>query len=66
MCSPQAQTKISAAEAEAGDASAKQRLGRQNIGQAGGEPRKKKNNFIKLIKSSPNKHVVSLICMKQK
>jgi len=34
--SSQAQTNISAAEAEAGDASAKQWLGRQNIGRAGG------------------------------
>ena len=66
VCSPQAQTNISAAEAEAADASAKQWLGRQNIGRAGGEPCKKKKNFIKLRKSSLNKHVFSLICMKQK
>ena len=63
MCSPQAQTNISAAEAEAGDASAKQWLRMQNIGRAGGESCKKQNYFIKLRKSSPNKNVS---VMKQK
>ena len=49
MCSPQAQTNISAAEAEAGDASAKQWLQRQNVGRAGGEPCKKQDQTQKAL-----------------
>ena len=46
MCSPQARTNITIAEAEAADASAKQWLRRQNLGRAGGEPCKKTNYFL--------------------
>ena len=57
VCSPQARTNITIAEAEAADASAKQWLRRQNLGRAGGEPCKKTNYFFKLRKPSPNKCV---------